>query len=254
MRGIGLIIFLLILTGCRHREHNPPDSDSISAITAGSTGSNYNDITDVLLEKTDSVLSSLTLEQKVGQCFMPSIFADASENNIGKLKVYISDLCVGGVVLLKGTLNSAAVMASIGREARVPLFIAIDAEWGLGMRLTDAPDFPKNGSLSPEAGEELLFDYGEEVASSFRYAVLLTLPRDVRLRRVRERSLRKFGDRMLPGGDLYEQEEAFFDFAASRPEDMVEEWARSLRCPVIRADGTRPVEENIRLILTHIQN
>lgn len=168
MRWIGIIFFLLFLTGCRQRGHNAPDSDSVSSITAGDSGSNCNDMTGILLEKTDSVLSSLTLEQKVGQCFMPSIFADASEKNINKLKVYISDLCVGGVVLLKGTLNSAAVMASIGREARVPLFIAIDAEWGLGMRLTDAPDFPKNGSLSPEAGEELLYDYGEEVARECR--------------------------------------------------------------------------------------
>ena len=34
--------------------------------------------------------------------------------------------------------------------------------------------------------------------------------------------------------------------------DTVEKWARTLRCPVIRADGTRPVEENIGLILPAI--
>jgi len=95
-------------------------------------------------------------------------------------------------------------------------------------------------------------DYGEDVCARFDCAALLAVPRDVRLRRVRERSFQKFGGRMLPGGDLYRQEEAFFALASSRAEDTVEKWARRLRCPVIRADGTRPVEENICLILAHI--
>jgi len=95
-------------------------------------------------------------------------------------------------------------------------------------------------------------DYGEDARAFFDYAVLLAVPRDIRLRRVRDRSFQKFGNRILPGGDLYGQEEGFFALAASRAENAVEEWARCLRCPVIRADGTRPVEENIGLILAHI--
>jgi len=30
---------------------------------------------------------------------------------------------------------------------------------------------------------------------------------------------------------------------------MVEDWARHLTCPVIRIDGTKPVEENVNLIV-----
>lgn len=66
--------------------------------------------------------------------------------------------------------------------------------------------------------------YGEAVDSFFRNAVLLDVPKEMRLQRVRNRSLEKFGSRMLPGGDLYEQEERFFDFVESRTEDVVEEW------------------------------
>jgi len=94
-------------------------------------------------------------------------------------------------------------------------------------------------------------DYGEHVRTRFDYAVLLAAPRNVRLERVRNRSFQKFGTRMLPGGDLYTQEERFFAFAASRAENTVEDWVQCLSCPVIRADGTKPLEENIRLILAH---
>lgn len=95
-------------------------------------------------------------------------------------------------------------------------------------------------------------DYGEEVVSRFRYAVLIEVPRELRLKRVRDRSLQKFGDRMREGGDLQKQEEEFFAFVAARSEDTVEEWAKGLRCPVIRVDGTRPVEENVDWILAQI--
>lgn len=41
----------------------------------------------------------------------------------------------------------------------------------------------------------------------------------------------------------------FFDFVKSRSENAVEEWVRSLSCPIIRVDGVRPIEENINLIM-----
>lgn len=96
-------------------------------------------------------------------------------------------------------------------------------------------------------------DYGESVYSFFQYAVLIDVPRDIRIERVKNRSFQKFGDRMIPGGDLYEQEQHFFDFVKFRAEDTVEKWVRSLSCPVIRIDGTKPVEENINLIMGQIK-
>lgn len=97
-------------------------------------------------------------------------------------------------------------------------------------------------------------DYGDAVYSFFQYAVLIHVPRDIRLQRIKNRSLQKFGNRMLPGGDLYEQEENFFRLVKSRPENTVEEWVKACSCPVIRVDGTKPVEENTDFIIKHIQN
>lgn len=97
-------------------------------------------------------------------------------------------------------------------------------------------------------------DYGEELYSFFQYAILLDVPRDIRLQRVRERSFQKFGSRMLLGGDLFEQEEKFFRFVESKDENTVEEWVKSLKCPVMRIDGTKPIDENTNLIMELIQN
>ena len=38
----------------------------------------------------------------------------------------------------------------------------------------------------------------------------------------------------------------------SRDEDTVEKWVQTLNCPIIRIDGTKPIEENIDLIIEQI--
>ncbi len=97
-------------------------------------------------------------------------------------------------------------------------------------------------------------DHGETIYPFFQYAVLVDVPKDIRIERVKNRSFQKFGDRMLFGGDLYEQEERFFDFVRSRAENTVEKWIQSLNCPIIRIDGTKSMEENIDLIIEQIQS
>ena len=94
-------------------------------------------------------------------------------------------------------------------------------------------------------------DYGESI---YQYAVLIDVPKDIRIERVKNRSFQKFGSRMLSGGDLFEQEKRFFDLVKSRAEDTVEKWVQSLNCPIIRIDGTKPIEENINLIIEQIKS
>ena len=96
-------------------------------------------------------------------------------------------------------------------------------------------------------------EHGESFYPFFRWAVLIHVPRDIRLERVGNRSLQKFGSRMLPGGDLYEQEERFLEAVAAKAEDSVDEWIRALSCPVLRVDGTRPVRENVAFLAGQLE-
>jgi adenylate kinase family enzyme len=94
-------------------------------------------------------------------------------------------------------------------------------------------------------------DFGEEITSRFALAVWLDAPHDVRMERVRRRSYTKFGNRILEGGDLYEQEQKFFNFVASRSLSGVEQFANTLACPVIKVDGTKSVSEIVDEIMMH---
>lgn len=96
-------------------------------------------------------------------------------------------------------------------------------------------------------------DYGEEIQKLFQCVIVVEVPRAIRIERVRDRSFQKFGDRMLPDGDLYEQEETFFHMAADRSDRYVEEWVDTVNCPVIRVDGTKPVETNVEYIMGRLR-
>ena len=128
------------------------------------------DITERAEAYADSLLKDMTLEEKIGQCLMPSIFAKDSPATIKLLKKYIDDFHIGGIVLLKGDTKSAKRLSEISDSSKVALFIALDAEWGLGMRLADAPTYPKNGAISKKLEDTELYDYGREIAKESREA------------------------------------------------------------------------------------
>lgn len=93
-------------------------------------------------------------------------------------------------------------------------------------------------------------DFGEEINSWYEAVVYMEAPLAVRMERLRKRSLDRFGCRVLEGGDLYEQEQAFLAFAASRSLESIHAWLDRLSCPVICVDGTMPVEYNAHLVQT----
>ncbi|MDE7347497.1 MAG: hypothetical protein K2N48_12265 [Muribaculaceae bacterium] len=110
-------------------------------------------------------MACMTIEEMAGQLIMPAVYSDSTQRTLRLVREYATDGHVGGVVLLKGSANAARVIVDTLRSMLgVPPFIAIDAEWGLAMRLDGYPEFPRNGRISADADETLLFDYGYEVA------------------------------------------------------------------------------------------
>lgn len=96
-------------------------------------------------------------------------------------------------------------------------------------------------------------DYGKDIIPFYHYAVFIDVPKEIRLKRIRNRSFQKFGNRMLPGGDLYVREKVFFDMVSDQPEYYVEEWIQTLRCPILPVDGTKSIKENVAFIVEQLQ-
>ena len=93
-------------------------------------------------------------------------------------------------------------------------------------------------------------DYGDKLTAALDCIVLIDAPKQIRSHRVRERSFRKFGERILAGGDLFDQENRWFSLTDSRPENYVTSWLETVTCPIIRIDGTLPVEDNADYLIS----
>ena len=74
------------------------------------------------------------------------------------------------------------------------------------------------------------------------------------MERVKQREYDKFGDRVREGGDMYEQEQKFFDFTASRLLALIEQYADTLTCPVIYIDGAEDWRTNAAKIAEYYYN
>jgi len=82
-------------------------------------------------------------------------------------------------------------------------------------------------------------DFGDTIPRYYKLAVYISAPLALRLERVERRAYDRHGDRVLKDGDMYGQRQEFFDWVARRPLEKIDQWAETLTCPVIHADGTK---------------
>ena len=92
-------------------------------------------------------------------------------------------------------------------------------------------------------------DYGDKLIKAIDHVILIEVPKNIRYKRVRERSYQKFGERIKEDGDLFEKESKWFSIVESRPENYVTSWLDNISCPIIRIDGTLPIAQNIDFLL-----
>lgn len=92
-------------------------------------------------------------------------------------------------------------------------------------------------------------DFNEEILSYITEIIYIEVPKDIRIERMKQRSINQFGPRALPGGDLYEDEMKFVERMANRDEKMVENWLLSMNCNIITIDGSDTIEQNLAKLL-----
>ena len=117
----------------------------------------------------DAQMEKMTLKQKIGQLFIYTAPPEYTQYNKNRLRKIIGEYGVGGFLFSGGEAEKQASLTNyLQQVSEVPLLIAFDGEWGLAMRLKDAPGFPYNRVLGCIASDSLLYEYGREVARQCR--------------------------------------------------------------------------------------
>ncbi len=113
----------------------------------------------------DDQLSDMSLKEKIGQLFIHTVAPLNTQRNKNNIQAAIKEYKVGGLLFSGGQLSSQILLTNYAQSlAEVPLFITFDGEWGLAMRLKGTPRFPRNRILGCIQDNELLYEYGKEVA------------------------------------------------------------------------------------------
>ncbi len=90
----------------------------------------------------------------------------------------------------------------------------------------------------------------------FSLVVFLYVPTEIRSQRLKRREFERFGERILPSGDMHQAHLDFIMWAEQYDQGLMsgrsrarhEEWMGRLRCPVLRIEGEVSIEEAVARI------
>ncbi len=96
----------------------------------------------------DSIYNQMTFDEKVGQLFMVAAYSNKDSVHTNAIKKLVRDYKIGGLIFFQGGPRRQARLTNQYQSlAKVPLFIGIDAEWGMSMRLDSTFRYPFNMTL-----------------------------------------------------------------------------------------------------------
>jgi beta-glucosidase-like glycosyl hydrolase/CubicO group peptidase (beta-lactamase class C family) len=125
-------------------------------------------VTDEELEQSiwvDSIYSSMTLKEKVGQLFVIQAFSNKNKNHKDNTINIIRNNNIGGIIFSKGSAHKQVDLTNdFQSESSIPLLIGMDAEWGLNMRLDSTFSFPWNMTLGAIKDNNLIRQVGRSIA------------------------------------------------------------------------------------------
>ncbi|MBO3699652.1 serine hydrolase [Fabibacter sp. E12] len=119
-------------------------------------------------EWVDSTFNSLTPEERIGQLFMVAAYSNRDEKHYKEIDKLITDYNIGGLIFFQGgPYRQAKLNNRYQSKSKIPLAIAMDAEWGIGMRLDSVLDFPRQMTLGAIQDNKWIYEMGKEVANQF---------------------------------------------------------------------------------------
>ena len=91
----------------------------------------------------DSIYNTFSLDEKIGQLFMPMVFSERDSLHYKSTLDLIKNHKIGGLVFSRGgPVKQSQWLNTFQENSTIPLLIAMDAEWGVAMRLDSVKGFP----------------------------------------------------------------------------------------------------------------
>ena len=120
---------------------------------------------DVPSEWADSLLSQMTLEQKIAQLIMYPVYSKKNEAHVLAIEKLVEKYEIGGVIYMQGgPVRQVNLNNRLQALSKIPLLTSIDGEWGVSMRLDSVLRFPRQMMLGAIRYDSLIYQMGSEIA------------------------------------------------------------------------------------------
>ncbi|WP_029282464.1 glycoside hydrolase family 3 protein [Pedobacter sp. R20-19] len=117
----------------------------------------------------DSVFNKLNRRERIAQMFFVRAHTNLGQKYTDSVGQVIKREQLGGVIFFQGgPVRQAKATNAYQKLSHVPLIVANDGEWGLGMRLDSTISFPYQMTLGAIQNKVLIYKMGQEVAKDFK--------------------------------------------------------------------------------------
>ena len=108
--------------------------------------------------------NKLSPEERIAQLMIVRAHSNLGEAHIKEVTDLVTKYNVGGLCFFQGGPIRQAVLTNAYQSlAKTPLMIAIDGEWGLGMRLDSVINFPRQLMMGATNDARLVYQFGRIV-------------------------------------------------------------------------------------------
>lgn len=117
----------------------------------------------------DSIYHTLSPEQRIAQLIMAAAYSSPDQDNEKELTEMITRYQLGGLIFFKGSPERQVNMQNrLQAISPIPLWIGMDLEWGLNMRLDSTIKFPRQMALAAFDDDSLIYEMGREIGRECR--------------------------------------------------------------------------------------
>ncbi|MFN4007129.1 MAG: glycoside hydrolase family 3 N-terminal domain-containing protein [Chitinophagaceae bacterium] len=112
----------------------------------------------------DSVMATLTPEQKVAQLMVVRAHSNLGADHVKEITRLIQQYNIGGLCFFQGGPVRQANLTNYYQQiAATPIMICIDGEWGLGMRLDSVINYPRQLMMGASSDPKVIYAFGKAV-------------------------------------------------------------------------------------------
>lgn len=113
----------------------------------------------------DSVIKTMSPDERIAQLFMVAAYSNRDTTHEKEIAELVEKYKIGGLIFFQGgPVRQARMTNNYQSRSKTPLLIAMDAEWGLSMRIDSTIKFPKQMTLGAIQNDTLIYFMGMEIA------------------------------------------------------------------------------------------